>query len=170
MTTTPRSRPRTALALGLLPLLVMGLSACSGTDGADGDRDTSASSVERQARDFDLALASCMRDAGFEMSDPGNGGSEIDLGAVDDSDAYLEAFTDCQASVTDELGERPFTEAEERQMDEATKEYEKVQECLEEKGVVFPDAENGVVKAPDVPADVAAACGAEDMFPSGSGR
>jgi len=168
MITTPRLR--TTLTLGLLPLLVAGLAACSGTDdagGTDASGTGSQGSVERQARDFDLALTSCMRDGGFELDDPGTGGAALDLTDVSDPDAYLAALTTCQDDVTAELGERPITDAERRQGEEAAQEFQKIQSCLEDKGVVFPESDSGMVSAPVVPDDIAAACGAEGMFSSG---
>ena len=155
--TTPRTRRLVALCA--VPALLAGLAACSSADAAD--ETASQETVERQAHDWDLALSQCMRDAGFEMDDPQGGGVQISLPEGGDADAYFAAFEDCQASVDDELGERPVSEAEKKAGEEAAKKWEVIQDCLEEHGVEFPDADSGVVAAPDVPDDVAAECGAD---------
>ena len=107
--TTRRPRAlRTALTAAVLPLLVAGLAACS--SGGD-DTATSDDSVQKQARTWDTTLATCMRDAGFEFGDPSTDGVSIDGTAGQE---WFDQFDSCLESTTDELGERPVTEAEKK--------------------------------------------------------
>jgi len=155
--TTPRTRRLYALCA--VPALLAGLAACSSAGAAD--EVASQETVERQAHDWDLALSQCVRDAGFEMDDPTGGGIAVSIPDGGDQEAYFAAMDDCTSSVTDELGERPVSEAEKKQGEEAAKEWAVIQDCLEEHGVEFPDEGSGVAAAPDIPDDVAAECGAD---------
>lgn len=155
--TTPRARRLYALCA--VPALLAGLTACSSGDA--GDDTASQGTVEQQAHDWDLALSQCVRDAGFEMEDPMDGGIALSVPDGGDQEAYFAAIDGCRSSVTDELGERPVSEAEKKAGEEASKKWEVIQACLEEHGVEFPESESGVAAAPDIPDDVAAECGAD---------
>lgn len=170
-TTRPAQRRalRTALAAAALPLLVAGLASCSsagtGVDGAPASGAGPQDSVEKQARDWDAAYASCMHDAGYESSGPFGSGEASDGDGPDD--AELTASDTCFQETVDDRGQRPVSEAEKAQDDALVKEYDRVLECLEEKGVDTGEQQDGVIALPqDVPADISAACGA-DTFLSG---
>lgn len=166
MTTTTRRRSfRAALAVTTLPLLVAGLAACS-AGGTDAEQSTD--SVQKQARTWDTTLAECMRDAGYEFADPDSEGTSIDAGQ---DEGWFTQFDTCLQSTTDELGERPVSEAEKKANEEADAKFTEVEECLQEHGIDFPRADEGtgpVFKAPEVPDDVAETCGWDDyVTPAG---
>jgi len=158
-----------ALASAALPLLVAGLAACSTSAGTDA---TSASeeSTEKQARDWDAALSSCLRDAGFDLDDPDLFGDEEGQGATVDWDAVGPATDACLAEVTDERGDRPVTEAEADAQADADAEVDRVRSCLEDHGVEVEDEGEGFFTPPeDVPQDVVTDCDAQDWFPGQGG-
>jgi len=158
---TPRPRTRAALTALALPLLLAGLTACSsgGSDTADGD------GPEAQARAWDAAYVACVEDAGFETEGPFAGMS------TSADPAELDAVDACFQETTADLGDRPVTEAEEREGEEDLEEYDRVIECFREKGVDVGETQEGVQAPPqDVPDDIVAACDAEGIYGAGAAR
>lgn len=157
--------PRIRSALfAALPLLVVALAGCS-TSADDAPETRSDSQIAADAQAWDLANASCMREAGVDIGDPSGdgGGMAISRGDDMDMDALLAASEKCRESTTDELGERPVTASEKEDQDEFEATLRESTECLRDAGYDVPDqldGTGGTDSMDDVPEDVLEECGA----------
>jgi hypothetical protein len=161
MTTTPRLTS-TLIALAAVPLLVVGLAACSSGDGAAGSPGVkSDSQVEDDALAWDVANASCLRSEGLDVEDPGaDDGMRAPL--TGDMDAVMAAAEKCEEKTNDDLGPRPVTSSEKKSSKEREAEMRETAKCLREKGYEVPDpAADGSADAGGevLPADVLEECG-----------
>ena len=144
-TLRPRLRTSSLAALASVPLLVLGLAACSpassGSDSASGSGVKSDSQVASDALAWDVANAQCMRDAGFDVPDPSSDGTSQGLKVGDgvDMDALGRASEKCTAEVTGDLGPRPVSSSEEKARQEGAAEVLEANECLREKGFDVSD-------------------------------
>lgn len=172
MTTITSSRLRTPSSLAALasvPLLVLGLAACSpassGADSASGSGAKSDSQVASDALAWDVANAQCMRGEGIDVPDPSSDGTSrgLNLGDGVDMDALGRASEKCAVEVTADLGPRPVTASEKKAQQEGAAEMRKTNECLREKGfdVSDPVAGGSGVSGglENVPDEALAACG-----------
>lgn len=87
------SRPTAVAALAALLLVPTLLTACSGS--RDGDDAPSA-----KGNEAGLALASCMRDRGYDFADPDTAGGQSQLSIPEgvDPDAYQADLKECLSS------------------------------------------------------------------------
>ena len=169
--TSSRLRLRTSslAALASVPLLVLGLAACSpaspGADSASGSGAKSDSQVASDALAWDVANAQCMRGEGIDVPDPSSDGTSqgLKLGDGVDMDALGRASEKCTAEVTADLGPRPVTTSEKKAQQEGAAEVRGTNECLREKGFDVSDpvaggsgASGGLENVPD---EALAACG-----------
>ena len=170
MTTTtlrPRFRASSLAALASVPLLVLGLAACSPASSEEdsGSGVKSDSQIASDALAWDVASAQCMRDAGFDVPDPSSDGTKQSPNFDDDTDveAFARASDECQAKVQGDLGPRPVTAAEKGAQQEGADATRKINECLREKGFDVSDpvaGGSGVTKGLEkVPDEALEACG-----------
>lgn len=174
-TATTSLRPRlwtsSLAALASVPLLVLGLAACSPEssekDTGAGSEVKSDSRVASDALAWDVANAKCMRAAGFDVPDPSSDGKRQGLPVGDgvDTDALVRAADNCDAEVTDDLGPRPVTASEKKARQEGEAKVRESNDCLREKGYDVSDPApggSGVTKGlEDVPDEALKACGVE---------
>ncbi|KIU03381.1 hypothetical protein [Frigoribacterium sp. MEB024] len=161
--------PRTRGTLfAALPLLVVALAGCS--TAAD-DPAGSESQIAADAQAWDLANASCLREAGVDIGDPSGdgGGMAISRGDGLDMDALLAASETCRESTTDELGERPVTASEKESQDEFDAMLRESAECVRDAGYDVTDqldGAGGTDTMDDVPEGVLEECGAFGSMPT----
>lgn len=154
---------RLAAAALTIPLLLTALSACG--PGDDGDTTgqgsgSDGSSANETFEDYQLDFASCMREKGVDMPDPGADGS-IEAHA---GDGFMEAAQTCQ----DELGPPPAppggggTKTEEEQRAE----WLEIAACLRENGIDVPDpgpGESLTLNLDETPEEVLEECAPEGI-------
>lgn len=145
-TTTRTRRTRSLIALGAAALLLPGLlAACSG----GGPRDDGTPDAGAAAKGS--ALASCMRDKGYDMQDP-DGGSTAEIGTPDgvDGEQYRADLQDCVgdgSGAGDAQAAKPAPGLADKQRESAA--------CIRDGG--FPDyPDDQDAKASYRPADQAA--------------
>jgi len=171
LTTTTALRPRlrasSLAALASVPLLVLGLAACSSAedDSASGSGVKTDSQIASDALAWDVANAECLRGEGFDVPDPSADGSRPGMSADIDLDAFATASGKCDAKVQGDLGPRPVTASEKKAQQEGEAEVRKTNECLRGKGFDVTDpgaggsgASGGLESVPD---DALKACGVE---------
>ncbi|WP_314140123.1 hypothetical protein [uncultured Plantibacter sp.] len=144
-------------ALIAIPLLIGSLAACaSGSPGSEPGSKTP--STVQSFEDWQLAFASCMRDEGVDMPDPGKDGSGA---AISLGDADAEAFTAASKTCTDKLGAPPAPAGGDVPVSDRFEEQLQMAECFRENGIDVPDPVKGeAMNIPsDVPEDVLDACG-----------
>jgi hypothetical protein len=147
MSTSTRTR-FTRLTLALAVPLLLGITACSDSDGddeaaADDDTTAEAGEAEEPQSGADLALefAQCMRDHGVEdFPDPeiGDEGSvQLSPGGVDLDDPEVQAAQEECQSILDQgqLSDAP----DEDQQAELEEEVLAFAQCMREHGIDFPD-------------------------------
>ena len=156
MRVTRRIRRSKIAALLAVPALVLMLAACA-SEGATSEAPPASEGAPlseaefEAARDaYDMKVAQCLRDKGFDVKDPQPG-----EGIVEDLPGINEAGAECYA----ELGDPPtagekLTDAE--QMDSMIKTVE----CLREKGYDVPDPtiDTGIRGTETVPESDLAIC------------
>jgi hypothetical protein len=155
-TTTHRPAARIA-ALLAIPFLVGSLTACG--SGSSGSESTSKTSPTVQSfEDWQLAFASCMRDEGVDLPDPGKDGSGA---AISLGDADPEAFTAASKTCTDKLGAPPAPSSGDVPVSDRFDDQLTMAECFREHGIDVPDPVKGeAMNIPsDIPEDVLDACG-----------
>jgi len=164
MTTTalrPRLRASSIAALASVPLLVLGLAACSPAKDGSGSTVKSESQIESDALAWDVAYAQCLRGQGIDAPDPSSDGNRQAL-KVDDADALERASGTCSTKVTGELGPRPVSAFEKKAQQEGRDEMRKTSECLREKGYDVSDPTDGsyiLDGLENVPDEALEACG-----------
>ena len=122
----------TAAATAAAGLLLTGCAALGGDDAADPEAGS-----EKSADEAMLDFASCMRDAGFDMPDPGPDGGTIALPALEDpDDEMLAAMEECEALLP--VDENAPSDEERFEADL------RMAECLREHGVEVEDPEPGM--------------------------
>lgn len=164
---TSRSR-RNASAAFVVALLAVTLSACApdadpgvasagdgkGSNTGQADAKTSYEDMtDAERQDLDRQFASCMRDNGVDMPDPGtDGGLSVSSGAGDAEEAenMQKAFETCK-EFTPNGGEPVKMSPEDL---EASREFAK---CMRENGVDMPDPDpnGGMTGALEIPEDMA---------------
>lgn len=127
-------------------------SSSASTDGSS----VSDAEMEKKVNGYAIAVAQCMRDHGFAVSDP-----------EPDKDAQIPAGTDPNAfnaqvdACLKELGPAP-TQANEPKADELTERGLKTAKCLRNKGYDVADPKAGEASSfPGAPADAVRQCLAE---------
>jgi len=164
----PRLRTSSLAALASVPLLVLGLAACSpgssGSDSASGSGAKSDSQVASDALAWDVANAQCMRGEGIDVPDPSSDGTSRGLKVGDgiDMDALGRASEKCAAEVTADLGPRPVSASEKKAQEDRREETRKTTACLREKGFDVSDPTDGSYipeGLADVPGEALEACG-----------
>jgi hypothetical protein len=122
------------LSLAAVPLLVLGLAACSPSSG-DGPKVKSESEITAAVAKWDSAMDACLASAGFD-SEPEEGGTRE---ALEMGSPKMDAMETCTDKVAADLGPRPVT-AEEKEMRESWKEQElETAQCLRGKGYDVAD-------------------------------
>lgn len=165
-TTTTRPRRRTVgrfAVLLALPILVGSLAACSGST----PDPKSSSGAEQTFEDWQVDYASCMRDEGVDMPDPGKDGSGVAL-KLDDGNA--EAYATASDTCIKRLGEPPAPPGGKKTEAEFFEEQLKMAECFRENGIDAPDPVKGqgMTIPMDAPEDVLEACGLGGMIGGGA--
>ena len=163
----PRPRPRrtSAAALAAVPLLVLGLAACSA--GSSGSAVKSDSEIAGDAVAWDVAYATCMRGEGVDVPDPSPDGTKTAPNFADDLDteAFERANETCEAEVQRDLGPRPVSAAEKSAEQEAAAEMQETNDCLRAKGFDVSDPSaggTGVTRGLEtVPDEALRACGVD---------
>ncbi|GAA4672013.1 hypothetical protein [Frondihabitans cladoniiphilus] len=152
-----------AASAALLPLLLGGLVACS-SDSSEPDAGKTKKAAA-SGYDWDLALVSCLRDAGHDVADPERNGPAVGITITPGMDpaAYQKDFSACQTKVKSRLGARPVSDAEKKQTSESEKKIQEGNECLRKKGYDTggDPGESGTpqIGPADIPDEVIAECG-----------
>jgi hypothetical protein len=157
-TTRPVRRPFSTLAaLIAIPFLVGSLAACASGSPASESPSKTPSTVQ-SFEDWQLAFASCMRDEGVDLPDPGKDGSGA---AISLGDADPEAFTAASKTCTDKLGAPPAPSSGDVPVSDRFDDQLTMAECFREHGIDVPDPVKGeAMNIPsDIPEDVLDACG-----------
>lgn len=161
-TASPRRKKLGGIAALLaVPMLIVGLAACSPAAGG-GDTPTPDSGSGQQQltnTEWQLKYAECMRGEGIDMPDPSANGS-VAMSLDDSNMAAVQAAAEvCQGK----LGQMPAMNAEEQAA--AEQEYLEwirgVAECYRENGFDMPDPKTGeeVQWPTDAPDTVQEQCG-----------
>lgn len=160
-TASPRRRKLGGVAALLaVPMLIVGLSACSPA-ASDADIPTSdpGSGQQLSYTDWQLKYAECMRSEGIDMPDPAENGSV----AMNFDPAEMEAIQAAAEVCEGKLGKMPAMSAEEQA--EAQQGYLEwvrgVAACYRENGFDMPDPKAGeeVQWPTDAPEAVQEECG-----------
>jgi hypothetical protein len=155
MTTTHRPLPA-VLALAAVPLLVLGLAACSPGDGDAASGVKSESELVAAAAKWDAALTSCLSSNGLDREPNEDGSTE----AFSMDDGSAETLEKCSDEVSADLGPRPVSAAEKEQTKSGADAARKAAACLRDKGYDAPDpTSDGMATMPsDVSDEDADAC------------
>lgn len=150
---------RPALALVAVPLLVLGLAACSPK--SDEARDTPGAQTVT-ALEWGVAQAKCMREAGHDVKDPTSdqGSVGIALKPGESIEKFSADSETCTKKVTSKFGARPISDEEKK----SRKEGEKTDDCLRKEGIEMDG--NKAFSSDEIPADVKKKCGLD--LPDGS--
>ena len=141
----------TPLAVGAICLAGL-LTGCAGGSSTSNDT-ASASAVDAYA----LKFAQCMREAGFNMPDPGSP-EEKNYQPEGDPEAFNEAVQQC----SNKLGPAPGAEATVGNDPEIYERSVKAAQCLREQGYNVADPEPGRgLTLPDVPPEAIEKCFAD---------
>ncbi len=131
-----RALTLTAVATAAAGLLLTGCGVLGGDDGADGGADGGAD-TETSLEEAMLDFASCMRDHGIDMPDPGGDGGLPGLPVMEEGDEEMtEALEACEGLLP--VDEDAPSEEERFETDL------KLAECLRENGIDVEDPERGV--------------------------
>lgn len=155
MTSRHRSLPA-FLALAAVPLLVLGLAACTPRGGDDSSSVKSESEITAAAAKWDAALTSCLSSKGLDREPDETGMVE----AFSMDDGSMEAMEECTDQVGADLGPRPVSAAEKKEMQAYKEEGRKAAACLRDKGydAVDPSGEGMVEMPPGVSDEDLEAC------------
>ena len=126
-----------AAATGVICALGM-VTGCGGKDSAGAA--ASASNAAQSAEDYNLKFAQCLRDAGFNVSDPSDNQDPRNENAGGDAAAFNEAAQKCQ----EKLGPPPGGDgAEDLNNPDTIKAGIEMAECLRAEGYDVKDPEPG---------------------------
>lgn len=140
--------------IALVPLLLAAMAGCSSPSD-----DTAAGEGTSKITDADqwqLAYSKCMRAAGQDVADPGDGDTLSTTSTIPDGE-FLAADEKCR----EELGDRPAAPGEEQLSDEeALAQQMAVAKCFRDNGIDMPDPQEGMAAAlpVDAPEDVISKC------------
>ncbi|WP_433610036.1 hypothetical protein [Prescottella agglutinans] len=136
-TATLRSRRKLSAALLAVPVLAVMVSACTKAGPPSTEPSTVAGASTATTRDeYDLQLAKCLRDAGFDVKDPAPG-----QGITESSPEIMEAAPACMRK----LGNPPVQESslsDTEKLDLGLK----AAACIRDKG--FPDFPDPTLETP----------------------
>ena len=126
-----------AAATGVICALGM-VTGCGGKDSADAA--ASASGTAQSVEDYNIRFAQCLRDAGFNVSDPSNDQDPRNENVGGDAAAFNEAAQKCQ----EKLGPPPGGDgAEDLNNPDTIKAGIEMAECLRAEGYDVKDPEPG---------------------------
>ncbi|OYD60773.1 hypothetical protein [Rhodococcus sp. OK302] len=129
-TTPHRFRRKFSVALLAIPLLTVMASACSGAEPSSIESSKVSGASTATTRDeYDLQLAKCLRDAGFDVKDPAPG-----QGITESSPEIIEAAPTCMR----QLGNPPVQESSLSDTEQLQLGL-KAAACIRERGFDFPD-------------------------------
>lgn len=140
-------------ALLAVPLLVGLLAACSTGD----PKPEQSASSEKSFEDWQVSFASCMRDNGIDMPDPGKGGMSQALRL---DEANTEAFQTASDTCIKKLGEPPAPPGGKKTEKEMLADQLKLAKCFRDNGIDVADPKEGQgLTIPEAPDDVMEKCG-----------
>ena len=146
-------RRRTKLAVwAVIPLLALGIAGC-GTQ-QNKEADGGKPRAEQSIQDWQVSYASCMRQEGVDVPDPGKDGNQA-VPATEDSPLQIAANKTC----LEKIGEPPVGDKE-TSPEEVGEGALDTNKCLRENGVDVKDPAAGEMTVlPDVSQDILDKCG-----------
>ncbi len=166
MLTIQRTRIARYAALASIPIAIGLLAACSSTaapKSENGAAPNSPAAASGSFEDYQLKLASCMREQGIDMPDPSSDGSvSLNLGS-NSQDAVTAASQVCRTK----LGNPPaYSGSDPAQVQKEQLQYA---QCLRKHGVNAPDPKPGeAYSIPNASSEIARACSAQGSSSGGS--